>query len=135
MEILDRPSKSFDNSEHEEQLSKFVHADPLEWACEQGNLDFLEYLLHNGYEYQDGADAACEFGHLNIIEFLYEKGVESDNIVLDTACVLDRACFSGHIDIVKYLCSKGIKHDCGSIAYAKHYGYHDIVEYLCSINQ
>jgi hypothetical protein len=87
---------------------------PVMWACDEGYLDILEYLVSKGAiindKTSDGNNClmwACLGGNLNIVEYLVSKGMNINDSESGGYSCLMLACLNSCIEIVEYLMSKG----------------------------
>lgn len=122
-----------------------IHADDdyaLRWACENGHLDVVKYLLTSpdlkehanihAEQLNNNLMTACKDGDLNSAKEALAHGAD---IHADDDKALRHACHYGHLDVVKYLLtSPDLKehangHDDGLLE-ACYWGHLDIVKYL-----
>ena len=95
---------------------------PLQYACEQGNLDACRWLHANGASKDintannDGATTmwiACQNGHLSVCQWLFEVGASADitRANNDGATPMSRACHNGHLQVCQWLYELGASAD------------------------
>uniref|UniRef100_A0A6G6AB27 Ankyrin repeat-containing protein n=1 Tax=Borely moumouvirus TaxID=2712067 RepID=A0A6G6AB27_9VIRU len=83
-----------------------IHGLSLKWACENGVLNVVKYLVDYGIDIchrNHALDIACEYGHIDIIKYL----IENDTNVKNSA--LFNASINGHLGVVIYLTDYGLK--------------------------
>ena len=93
-------------------------------ACEEGNLDIVQYILSSSPEilthktegFPDGCIlfyAACRKGHVSVAKLLVEKGVDINALVFNRdgslSIPLDAACISGNYELIEYLLLQNIE--------------------------
>ena len=91
---------------------------PLEYACEQGNLDACRWLYANGASADitraanDGFTpmyVACEHGHLSVCQWLFEVGASADitRASNNGRTPMWTTCFNGHLSVCQWLILNG----------------------------
>jgi len=81
---------------------------PLYFAAANGHLSVVEYLLHQGADFQDGINGqsylhwAASNGHLSVVEYLLHQGVDFQDGI-NGQSYLHWAARNGHLSIVEYL--------------------------------
>lgn len=87
-------------------LEKFLKANPniqlnrlFQQACNQGDLDLVEYLWQTYKNFTLDLDLTCCYGHLEVVKFLIRL-IPFSNISSQSFL---NACYSGNVDLVKYL--------------------------------
>ena len=72
--------------------------------CKKGNLQYVLFLMEQGYDKNNILIYICEAGHLEVLKYLGEKcGV---NARAENDWAVRRACGAGHLEVVKYLVEK-----------------------------
>jgi len=85
--------------------------DPLETACEAGDITQLELLQNQGVDLNsplssNGKTAfhlACETGNLTLVEFLISREVDLEKPDIDHKVPIHYACKYGHLAVIQYL--------------------------------
>ena len=119
---------------------------PLHYACENGHLNIVKYLIEKQNVNKEAKDrdgwtplyCACENGHLNVVQYLIEK----QNVNKEAKDDKDRtplhyACANDQLDVVSYLIEKQHvnkeatdEDDYTPLHYACENGHLNIVKYL-----
>jgi ankyrin repeat protein len=106
----------------------------LVWACENGHLDTVKYLVEKGANIMDQDNEAmilaCKEGHLKVVKYLVSQGafIEANSLIV--------ASSRGNLEIVKYLVSQDVDitaQNNKAIILADKHCHYDIVEYLSMI--
>ena len=95
---------------------------PLEYACEQGNLNACRWLHANGAseditrEDDDGKTLmwiSCEHGHLSVCQWLFEVGASADITRANNKGTTPMyiACYYGHLSVCQWLFEVGASAD------------------------
>lgn len=91
-------------------ISKLSPTDKLIVGCRDGQLWIVKEGLKEGGDIKVGHDTpfiwACKNGHLDIVRYLLEN-VEGIEINTTNASPIRYACTNGHTDVVKYLVENG----------------------------
>ncbi|KAF0988668.1 hypothetical protein HZS_1980, partial [Henneguya salminicola] len=96
-------------------ISPFSFDTPLIVACENGNLEIVQYLIQNNATLENSRKdkhsllmAASSGGHLEIVRFLINLDVDINKKDPENHhTALSLACLNGHINIVKILLQYG----------------------------
>ena len=116
----------------------------MHWACEEGHLEVLQYLIQCGADIRipDGVARtpmhwACFGGHLDCVRHLRENGAHVNAIDCEQKTPLYLACTTNdNLDVVRYLTSEGAnihtktKYQYTALQIAAKRGYLQIVKHL-----
>lgn len=106
----------------------------FDWACEEGHLDVVQYLVSQNITTTRGFVIACEKSHIEIVKFLIEKrvygshdighpyqllhnNVEHAKTVIDVMPdimkyhALQRAAYTNNLRLCQLLCESGVTID------------------------
>jgi len=91
-----------------QRFVKDISKDILIWSVRRNKLNYVKYLVKNGYDIHAQNDkaliTACYYNYLDIVKYLVENGAD---IHAKNDVPLRRAINYGHLNVVKYLVEKG----------------------------
>ena len=116
----------------------------MHWACEEGHLEVLQYLIESGADIRipDGVARtpmhwACFGGHLDCVRYLRKNGAHINAIDCEQKTPLYLACTTNdNLDVVRYLTREGAnihtktKYQYTALQIAAKRGYLPIVQHL-----
>lgn len=111
-----------------ERLRRQLHRIRVDGAAGYGDLQFVQWLHHQGYRFTAHAvDDAAAGGYMSIVRWLHEN-VENASC---TTAAMDRAAANGHLDIVIFL-HHNRKEGCTTAAMddAARNGHFEVVKFL-----
>ena len=123
-------------------IEELCRDDPLHFACEQGNIPIVHYIIEKGnmgakdQYHRTPLHFAAEGGCLQIVQYLIEKGANIEAKDSNLRTPLHDACKNGHLPVIEYLIEKGAnieaknKYQRTPFHIACDQGYLQIVQYL-----
>ena len=108
--------------------------DCLQWACREGKIDYIKYLLNEGADIGGNEEITIHWavinGHLDVVKMLIDAGADINHRVTagHRSFLLQVAIETNQKDIVKFLIKKGAIVNAKVIELAKKHNMENILD-------